>query len=343
MTISIIIPIYNVEQYIQRCLESVIKQKCNGFDVECVLIDDCSPDHSMDIVHEMISVYLGHSIHFVTLHHHINQGISAARNTGIRAAKGDFLLFMDSDDLLTEDALQILFTSFQKHDQADVVMGNVWFEEESQQKNRTIDNGIDSVTFLRDRNDIITLLLKRKINRYAWNKLLSRSFVLEHELFFDEGMLYEDVVWLYKLYNCVSSVLLLPDVTYIYAYNPSSIVHTHEKRAEQIVKSFICISDYVFRHPPVNDNTDYYINHRLFVYHWMLIASDKQKKLKTHQGLKKLVGLKRELFFDAVSHYHPLMALYTLVLFAPLKYMVRYKWFRRCLYYYVQMLDRLNG
>ena len=65
MTISVIIPVYDAEQYIERCLDSVIAQNCDGFDIECILVDDCSPDHSMDIVREKIDLYNGNDISFI--------------------------------------------------------------------------------------------------------------------------------------------------------------------------------------------------------------------------------------------------------------------------------------
>ena len=81
MTISVIIPIYNVQKYVRRCLESVIAQECEKFDIECLIIDDCSPDDSMTIVNEVINSYQGSSITFKTIRHEQYMGLSRARNT----------------------------------------------------------------------------------------------------------------------------------------------------------------------------------------------------------------------------------------------------------------------
>ena len=82
MTISIIIPVYNVEEYIQRCLKSVIAQECDDFDIECILVDDCSNDISMVIAKDMIDHYHG-PISFRLLSNSENQGPSVSRNNGL--------------------------------------------------------------------------------------------------------------------------------------------------------------------------------------------------------------------------------------------------------------------
>ena len=108
MTISIIIPVYKVEKYIRRCLESVIDQESNNFKIECLIIDDCSPDESMSIVSDIIDNYNGSAITFKIFRHEENMGLSAARNTGIKASTGDYLFFIDSDDHILENTLHIL-------------------------------------------------------------------------------------------------------------------------------------------------------------------------------------------------------------------------------------------
>ena len=92
MKVSIIIPVYNVENYLVRCLDSVTAQTCQ--DIECILVDDCGNDHSVQIAEDYIQTYQG-PIVFKFLHHTKNRGLAAARNTGIDAATGDYLFFPD--------------------------------------------------------------------------------------------------------------------------------------------------------------------------------------------------------------------------------------------------------
>ena len=93
MKISIIIPIYNVAPYVERCLYSALNQSYE--DIELVLVDDCGTDNSMNIVSEVVEKYVGNKKILLFKHEH-NLGLSAARNTGIKNATGDYLLFLDS-------------------------------------------------------------------------------------------------------------------------------------------------------------------------------------------------------------------------------------------------------
>ena len=104
--ISIIIPVYNVEPYISECLQSVMRQTYQG-SMESLVVDDCSTDKSIEIAEKLIAEYDG-PIEFRMLHHKHNRGLSAARNTGVENANGDYVLFLDSDDHITDDCLDVL-------------------------------------------------------------------------------------------------------------------------------------------------------------------------------------------------------------------------------------------
>lgn len=91
LKISVVLPLYNVEKYIRKCLESIIAQENSGYTIECLIIDDASPDNSMTIVKEIIANYHGFAITFRVIRHEVNKGLSEARNAGIKASTGDFL------------------------------------------------------------------------------------------------------------------------------------------------------------------------------------------------------------------------------------------------------------
>ena len=120
--VSIIVPVYKVEKYIRRCLESIIAQETEDICMECILVDDCSPDESVAIARQMIAEYKG-GMTFVILHHEQNRGLSAARNTGIDMAKGDFLFFVDSDDYLMPGAVAKLFNAVSPYPDCHLAMG----------------------------------------------------------------------------------------------------------------------------------------------------------------------------------------------------------------------------
>ena len=248
MNISVIIPVYNVEKYLRRCLLSVIDQDIDGFNIECIVVDDCATDNSMGIVEDIINNYHGSEITFRIIRHEVNRGLSAARNTGIMASTSDFLFFIDSDDDIMENTFKCFYSYLQEYPFVDVIMGNNFGIEEKYLSNSSFAYNITPY-LINDKLTIINHVLRRSIDRHAWNKLIRRSLVMDNNLFFDEGLLYEDVTWTYRLYSTISSILVLPELTYIYEYNPTSIVHTLAERSRKIVWSFVFISDFLLNNP----------------------------------------------------------------------------------------------
>ena len=106
-TISIIIPVYNVQDYIVRCLESITAQTYRG-DIECILVDDRSTDQSTQLIEQFISSYQGH-IEFKLIHHDYNQGPSGARNVGFKESHGELFTFVDSDDWIEPNMYEELY------------------------------------------------------------------------------------------------------------------------------------------------------------------------------------------------------------------------------------------
>ena len=120
--VSIIIPVYKVEPYIERCVQSVMAQTYT--DIECILVDDCSPDQSIAICERMLIEYHG-PITFQILHHEQNRGLSAARNTGTNAANSDYIFYLDSDDEITHDCISLLVKETERHPGVELVQGGI--------------------------------------------------------------------------------------------------------------------------------------------------------------------------------------------------------------------------
>lgn len=221
ITVSLIIPVYNVSPYIDRCLKSVINQTYNRF--ECILVDDASPDDSVAICERIISEYEG-PIQFRVLHHPLNRGLSAARNTGIEAATGDYILFIDSDDVISNDCVERLMVPVLRDPSIEMVIGEqIRFSEKG-----FINRG--EIAW-RQEEDLVTNESIRNLyyDRFfylppaAWNRLTSRSFINRYHLRFKEGQLWEDTLWTFFELKHLSHVYLIPDVTYYYYYRPDSM------------------------------------------------------------------------------------------------------------------------
>lgn len=226
ITISLVIPVYKVSAYIERCLKSVIKQTYNHF--ECILVDDASPDDSITKCERMIADYDG-PIQFRILHHEHNRGLSAARNTGIDAATGDYILFIDSDDIISNDCVEKLMAPVLKDTTIEMVVGEqLCFSNNgllnNQKKEWRREENLTS------REDIRESYLSRNLFPVAaWNKLTSRTFINEHHLRFKEGQIWEDTLWTFFEMKYLSHVYIIPDVTYYYYYRPDSITYGTKK------------------------------------------------------------------------------------------------------------------
>lgn len=344
MTISVIIPVYKVEKYICRCLQSVIGQKCDDFNIECIVVDDCSPDDSMSIVSDMIENYDGNSITFKIISHEQNRGLSEARNSGIKASTGDYLFFIDSDDAILENTFKCYVTYAKSSPSVDIIMGNALNVEACDLTSVSMKSNHRGSCLIDNKRTIIYNVLRRQIDRHAWNKLIRRSIIVENDLFFESGLLYEDITWTYRLYSIVSSVLIVPELTYMYDCNPSSIMHTHIKRARKIVWSFVFTADFIFNNPPVIDGKKVlYTEHSLFVNHWMLLAIDLYQKYGADKLTQsKLKTLKRKMFWTALCHLRPVLALYFLTMFKPLCWFIKVRMFRANIFRIIYVAYKLS-
>lgn len=223
MRVSVIIPVYKVEPYIEKCILSVLQQTYH--EIELMLVDDCTPDKSMYIAKNTIDNYLldsNREIKVVYLRQDSNKGVSAARNTGIREATGDWLFFLDSDDWITADCIESMMEMVKKYPQVEVVQASVigdmsWLKV----------NGKGLPEYSEDRAWIKNCYMRDNlIPAVSWNKLLNRKFICENKLFFQEGVaISEDVTWTWFLSKYICKIVFLEKDTYFYTQHDSSAIH----------------------------------------------------------------------------------------------------------------------
>ncbi len=233
ITISVIIPVYNVEHYIERCLMSVMHQTYGG-PIECIIVDDCGTDRSMAIVSEMLSSYNG-LIAFRVIHHKINRGLSAARNTGTDCASGDYVYYLDGDDAMTEDCLSLMAAEVEKHPQVEMVLGAYNRISES------IEVHQHEGCYVEDNRWIRYEFFKQGLGTLhvqAWNKLLSLSFLRKNSLHFLEGVIHEDEHWSFFVYKELKNLSIIEQVTYLHYVTPFSIM---TNITEKITAESMCI------------------------------------------------------------------------------------------------------
>lgn len=216
----------------------------------------------------------------------------------------------------------------------DVIIGNSLDYENRHLSYSHIKDSTSPPNMIKDKRIILQQVLKREINRNVWNKLIRRSIIVNNNILFDVGLLYEDVIWTYRLYSSVSSILIIPELTYLYENNPFSIVHTYAVHSDQLLWSFVDISDYLINNPPVFDGKQILLTeHLLFVNHWMLKALDiKEQYGSTLKICNKMDEVKWKLLWLTISHCRPVMALFFLTMFKPFSLLIKMRFFRSNVY-----------
>lgn len=225
--VSIVIPMYNVSDYIGNCIKSVTKQTYPN--IECIIVNDCSTDDSVAKCESVISSYQG-PIQFRILQHEQNRGVSAARNTGTEAVTGQFIYYLDSDDVISNDCIEKLLAPMLKDETIEVVQGRSIIFESKDYDNLPKGPVMQPVDLVgRD------LIQEEYYDSHKWptghrhivvltiNKLMRIDFVRNNRLKYKEGQLWEDVLWFSYFINSVNHMYLVPDLTYFYCKRPNSI------------------------------------------------------------------------------------------------------------------------
>ena len=239
--ISCIIPVYNVAPYIIQCLESVYNQTYSN--IEIILVDDCGNDNSMEIINQYLTT---EKLAITTIiHHHQNKGLSAARNTGINHAKGEWIYFIDSDDYLSLDCFESFVHLIQKYNNSQVIFGTAtqvpheWTEACISANKTEIPEFSDDIKWIRK-----SFSKDQFLPITAWNKLIKKDFLIQNKLYFKEGIIYEDNLWNWLIGNAVTTIAFNKKITYFYRHVPTSIINIQygnkNKDSEVIIIKELC-------------------------------------------------------------------------------------------------------
>ena len=216
MKISIIIPVYNVAPFVADCIHSVMRQTWQG-QLECIFVDDCGTDNSMEVVQKTIQDYQG-SISFKTVSHEQNRGLSAARNTGMAAATGDYVYFLDSDDEITPDCIAVMACLLEQ-EHYDMVIGDY----------RIVGSGMPKIPLMLSEGQVLrgkeVLHAYRQKDWYMMsvNKLYRKALLDQYGLRFREGIIHEDELWSFQIACKAQTLACVKKETYIYKLREGSI------------------------------------------------------------------------------------------------------------------------
>ena len=220
--VSVIIPVYNTEKYLKRCLDSVISQTFD--DIEIICVDDCSDDNSRKI----LTQYAENDKRIKVLYTEQNSGQSFSRNKAIDNAKGEYICFLDSDDYLLNDAIE-KFYNISSENNLDILKVCCMLEDdnaytyipcESQELDGKIYTGVE----------ILKLMAYKNIFSYAawstWSNFIRRKFLIAHSITFYNNIIHEDILYTYQvLLHAKKCMTYMSDAKYVYVYNPDSTVN----------------------------------------------------------------------------------------------------------------------
>lgn len=221
IAISIIIPVYNVQDYIRKCIISVVNQTFKNF--ELIIVNDQTKDDSIKFIEEVLEKY--DNIDYKIINRAENGGLSAARNSGLEIAKGKYVCFLDSDDWWHPEMLEKLYTRGIENN-ADIVCSN-YFEVFNKNEieivsctNKILFSSIDACK---------EALLFRAIKPSAWSKIFKLELFKKNNIIFPEGRYFEDVPTIIGLILAANRILVIHDYLYYYVKTRSGSIMNQKK------------------------------------------------------------------------------------------------------------------
>lgn len=262
--VSIIVPVYNVEKYIEKCLNSLVKQTME--DIEIIIVNDGSKDNSINVINKFIKKY-PEKIQYLEKK---NGGLSDARNYGLPYAKGEYIAFLDSDDYVEEDMYEKMY-KLAKKENSDMVECDFIWEYPNKQKE-------DIGQIYTNKKQML-----EKVRVVAWNKLIKTNIVIENKITFPKGYRYEDVEFTYKLVPYLNRVSFLKKPCVHYVQRENSISNLQNERTKEIFN----VLDHVLDFYKKNNIYDEYKEELEYIYTRYLLCSSllrmvkiKNKKIK---------------------------------------------------------------
>lgn len=225
--ISVIVPVYRAEQYIERCARSLFEQSLD--DLEYLFIDDCSPDHSVEVLQRVLDDYPNRKAQVVIHRMETNSGVSAVRTWGIKHATGDYITHCDSDDWIDLDMYRVMYDQAIRND-ADVVVCDYYITDGNSTMNTIKGCGNTN------KEQFIERILLQIDPWPVWNKIFKKESCHKENIVFPKGNMGEDMLLtLQFLLNC-EKIIYVQQPFYNYFLNPLSI--THVKNSEKVLENF---------------------------------------------------------------------------------------------------------
>lgn len=265
--ISVIVPIYNVEKYLARCVDSIVNQTYKN--LEIILVDDGSPDNCPKMCDNFAR--MDSRIRVV---HKKNGGLSDARNVGMKIASGECIIFVDSDDYIDCNMIAKLYDVILK-DGSDVVSCGVKWVDES----GTVisESKVDKNEVLDTNEAMFEIIIDGKLKQHVWNKMYKTKLI--RDILFEKGKYHEDVFWSYQVFGKARNTSVIVDSFYYYVQRDNSIMGCgfSEKRLD-VLEANRQRCDYVEKYFPAFYDTALSIYMGTCMYQMQCAISSKAKK-----------------------------------------------------------------
>lgn len=295
--VTISIPIFKCEKFIIRCLESVKNQTYKN--LEIVLVNDCTPDDSMLLVKNFIDANPDLTIKIIE--HQENSGLSVVRNNGIKASTGKYLFFLDSDDEITIDCIELLVKKAEKTDAQIIIAQNRWINTFD---NTTKDFGFPTITEKKyyDNNlEIFSVYSKGGFPSSSWNKLFKRDFIVDNQIYFVPGLFAQDELWFFHLLLKTDTLAIIDDITYLYYLHGESVIFNRKKKN---FENYLTILEYLTKSYKEEKNSELkmLIKNKIILFKEMVLVMQ-WKALKDKEYLKTNISRMQKLVRLNLSDY----------------------------------------
>ncbi|RXJ66612.1 hypothetical protein CRV08_12340 [Halarcobacter ebronensis] len=228
--ISVIIPVYNIEDYIYKCLTSILSQSLEN--IEIIIVNDGSTDKSLEIINRTIR-----NDKRCLILNQDNQGLSAARNNGLTISKADYVIFIDGDDFINKDMLLKMYHKIVK-EEADIVV--------CQFQKVFPDGKIEIIEEPEEQN--FNNILSSKLFSVAWNKLYKRSLFLDNKIYYPNNIYHEDIATTFKLYFFSKKIIYIKESLYNWVQRKASLSNNiSQKHIDDIFLSFQLTKDFLIK------------------------------------------------------------------------------------------------
>lgn len=238
--VSVIIPIFKTEKFIERCVRSLMEQTLDS--IEYIFVNDCTPDKSVEIIERVVEDYPHRKSFIKIISHEKNRGLASTRNTGLRAATGNYIIYCDSDDWIDTNAYELMYLKAIETN-ADIVVSDYYKDYPNFSQVQKQDYPEDSINCIQE-------MLRGHLHCATWNKLIKKSIYINNKIIFPDGInMWEDVLTVIPLFYYAKKIVYIPHAFYHYIqYNTNSYTFKlNNSSMNNLVSAINLLSDFFYK------------------------------------------------------------------------------------------------